>query len=254
MKASTIIYGIIDPYTHELRYVGKSSNIARRKVVHKYDALHTRGPKSKWLSNIYNQGDTPIFVELEAVPLGSSWEEYEMFWIAYAKFLGAELFNRTAGGLGHLFDTLQLLERSGAKQDRYRGELHKQASISEVTAISVVNRLLSGDRPVDIAADLKIEPNIVYFIAEGKTWRHIFTDIELYRAAKQEKRGKVRDKEHARAVRALQRELEALAVLNWHKTGATKTQISKALNKSLSAVSLIVSGKRFKHLSETLSR
>lgn len=93
----THIYGLIDPRTGECRYVGKANNPERRLRDHLRTPFNTH--KYAWLTNLLKAGLRPTIQILEEVQT-SVWQEAECFWIAYMKFMGADLTNSTIGGDG----------------------------------------------------------------------------------------------------------------------------------------------------------
>lgn len=99
----TYIYGLVDPRTQQLRYIGKTVlTPARRLVTHRWQARVTKRKRHvlAWLASLEAEGVVPEIVEIEQVaPLGD-WEEAEQFWIAYFRFIGADLCNLTVGGDG----------------------------------------------------------------------------------------------------------------------------------------------------------
>lgn len=93
-----IVYGLIDPLTNELRYVG----ITKRKLTLRLRE-HLADPymchKWHWIRKLLEKGLVPeIFVieEEETQYL----EDAERFWISYFRFLGCALTNHSGGGLG----------------------------------------------------------------------------------------------------------------------------------------------------------
>jgi len=97
-----IIYGMCDPRTNELRYVGKTINslayrIRRHMtpgVLNRYDTHHTR-----WLRQLRELGLYPKGIIIMELPLYLL-DEAEIFWIAYMRRLGANLTNTAEGGTG----------------------------------------------------------------------------------------------------------------------------------------------------------
>ena len=91
-----IIYGLIDPRTNYLRYIGKTVGTPEGRV-----SGHLKSPTycGRWLRNLASCGLQPGIVILEVAD-EISWSESETFWIAYFKFLGCNLTNRTIGGDG----------------------------------------------------------------------------------------------------------------------------------------------------------
>lgn len=97
---ATTIYGLIDPLTSELRYIGKTSMPVRLR----YNQHVCVGPTAgrthcrKWIAKLLEAGYRPELEILEIVPSENDWEEAERFWISYWKYIGAKLTNLTDGG------------------------------------------------------------------------------------------------------------------------------------------------------------
>lgn len=91
------IYGLVDPYSNCLRYIGKTKNISDRFNLH-LSTARTGGKKHKdrWILGLLNKGTVPTMVILEEVTGKGDIEE--CFWIAFVKTSGAELLNIKEGG------------------------------------------------------------------------------------------------------------------------------------------------------------
>lgn len=100
---STVIYALLDPFSKQPRYVGKTKNLKVRLRQHMNRAAHqTHIASAQWLDGLNLAGVAPIAVILETVE--ADWEAAERFWIASFKAVGNDLLNMTAGGgatLGH---------------------------------------------------------------------------------------------------------------------------------------------------------
>lgn len=97
---TTFIYGLWDPRTLELRYIGKADNPEKRWFSHLSYARHGDGTyKSKWIRQLLEEGLLPCLDVLEEVP-GDRWQEYEMAWIEEAREQGLNLTNTSDGGNG----------------------------------------------------------------------------------------------------------------------------------------------------------
>jgi hypothetical protein len=96
----TKIYGLVDPQTQELRYVGKTvTSLVKRRDAHftgvKRAAKITR--KVAWLLTL--GGARPEVFEIESVG-DQNWKESEKFWLAYYRSIGCDLVNESLGGAG----------------------------------------------------------------------------------------------------------------------------------------------------------
>lgn len=89
------IYGLYDPDTNELRYIGKANNAAKRLKSHIFDR-HLNRPVCRWIKSLIEQGKAPVQRVLETVPQ-SEWESAERRLIAeYRKT--CRLLNLADGG------------------------------------------------------------------------------------------------------------------------------------------------------------
>lgn len=95
-----VIYGLIDPFTNQLRYVGKSKDLCRRKTEY---VRYKKAPKrhvEKWVNSLITKGVVPDIEILEELEDPKKLNELEKFYIAYFKSLGCNLCNHTDGGEG----------------------------------------------------------------------------------------------------------------------------------------------------------
>lgn len=99
----TYIYGLTDPRTMEVRYVGKSNNPKARLAIHLLGTTIERyadNPhKTNWLKSLRSLDLDPILAILEIVPI-EKWQEREIWWIAELRSRGSKLTNATYGGEG----------------------------------------------------------------------------------------------------------------------------------------------------------
>lgn len=101
MGSKFIIYGLIDPLTRQVRYIGKSSSGTERAMAHGQDSrsepnLH----KARWIGSLKDQGLAYDVVILEQLESQADLNGAECDWIASAKRLGWPLTNLTDGGDG----------------------------------------------------------------------------------------------------------------------------------------------------------
>ena len=90
------IYGLIDPVTNQLRYVGKSVNPKSRFRKHIQESKNKQTYKDRWINSILN-GYKPELIIIDEVDL-CNWEFWEKHYISYFKSIGCKLTNTTDGG------------------------------------------------------------------------------------------------------------------------------------------------------------
>ncbi len=94
------IYGLDDPRSGELRYIGKTKNPAHRLYQHVKPAhLHRHTHRSHFITSVVEAGLMPIMRILAWVHV-DEWMAAERFYIAEARRLGYRLVNTTDGGQG----------------------------------------------------------------------------------------------------------------------------------------------------------
>ena len=96
-----LIYGLVDPRTDEVRYIGKSSSGLVRPKRHFFPSvLKEKNYKANWLRNVIAAGHSAPVVVLEELDMEDALNDAECFWIAQGRGLGWPLTNLTAGGEG----------------------------------------------------------------------------------------------------------------------------------------------------------
>lgn len=96
----TYIYGLFDPITDEVRYIGKSNNPIQRLLSHIKDSeVKTYPHVLAWIRGLMRKGEKPILKILECVST-DEWKVAEKEWIANSKESGCNLTNMVPGGLG----------------------------------------------------------------------------------------------------------------------------------------------------------
>lgn len=98
MRGMIYIYALSDPFTYEIRYIGKTVNINSRLASHCNDRESTY--KCNWIRSVIAKGKKPAVIILETLSDSAYWQESEISWIAYALSLGWPLTNSTSGGEG----------------------------------------------------------------------------------------------------------------------------------------------------------
>jgi hypothetical protein len=97
------IYGLVDPRTNFIRYIGKAKDTKRRYAGHLIPSQldqHSHH-RANWLKELLRLGLKPIMEILETVPT-SEWEKAEREWIAMFRNIPGypDLTNTTNGGEG----------------------------------------------------------------------------------------------------------------------------------------------------------
>lgn len=122
----TLIYGLIDPRTNQLRYVGKTvKSEAQRLSTHVWHArfFKRRRYVLAWIKGVLDDGYQPEIFTIETVPVGGDWIEAEKFWIVYFRSIGADLCNLTDGGEGAL-GAKASEARKQQLRDQWAGDAH----------------------------------------------------------------------------------------------------------------------------------
>lgn len=94
-----VIYGLVDPRTEKIRYVGKSRNVNKRYNAHLYESKNTSTHKECWIANLLSNELAPELQIIEEVD-ENTWEERERYWIDHFNIKGNNLTNLTPGGDG----------------------------------------------------------------------------------------------------------------------------------------------------------
>lgn len=89
-KEHTFIYSLVDAFTQEVRYVGKSDNPEQRLLDHLKDTNNSA--KLAWIQSLDVQGHKPKLVILEEVAVAVEFER-ERYWISYYWKQGHNLTN-----------------------------------------------------------------------------------------------------------------------------------------------------------------
>ena len=94
------IYGLFDPRTNHIRYVGKTIDPVGRYHNHlKPSELKHPCHRCNWLKQLLRKRLKPILAVLEITTI-DCWKEAEKSWIAFYKSISADLVNMTKGGEG----------------------------------------------------------------------------------------------------------------------------------------------------------
>lgn len=92
------IYGLVDPETDEIRYIGKSIRPLQRLQNHMNEKSNCH--RSHWLQSLKRRGMEPTLILFEMISGAWPWQHSERHWIAKGRALGWPLTNNTSGGDG----------------------------------------------------------------------------------------------------------------------------------------------------------
>ncbi len=145
-----IIYGLFDPRTGALRYVGKAADPEVRLREHLLRARKGgRVHLDCWLRLLLHEETAPQMQVLERVPEDVAWQDRERFWISYYRERGADLLNLTDGGDGLSGCPLATREKmAAAKRGRVASEAtrakmresHRHRDNTQIRAAAVSRR------------------------------------------------------------------------------------------------------------------
>jgi len=112
------IYGLCDPDTGELRYIGKANNAEARLKSHIRDARRRRTPVYIWMNRLTDKGKRPSLRILQTV-CADEWEQAEREAIATARANGVRLLNLAEGG-DQPFCSREVRSRNGSRTSQTR--------------------------------------------------------------------------------------------------------------------------------------
>ena len=142
---STHIYGLCDPRTGELRYVGKTTQPLKTRLhVHVSHAKNRfRAERARhavnWVKGLLAEELRPEIFVIETIPPYGDWADAEQFWIEYFKSLGSRLCNLRPGGEYSVFgkQSPEWVEKRASKlrgrKGRPQTDEEKQASSRRLT-------------------------------------------------------------------------------------------------------------------------
>lgn len=93
----TYIYGLCEPTTGELRYIGKSVSPNNRFRRHISDVNKYNSYKDRWIRGLISENKKPSMFIIDVVNK-EEWVFWERFYISYFNYLGCRLTNTTGGG------------------------------------------------------------------------------------------------------------------------------------------------------------
>jgi hypothetical protein len=154
------IYGLIDPSTKELRYIGKAQDLFKRLASHLREAFRLTRPVNLWIKKCAIAGELP---EVCVLKITADWEADERKEIAAARAAGCPILNLASGGSvqglkrvapnrpKHIMRVYRMMEQT-IRQARLRGELEHVARLE--TKYGNFKRAVARHRKHGTLADL----------------------------------------------------------------------------------------------------
>ena len=90
------IYALCDPWTGELRYIGKASSPSARLATHIRDSRRSNRPVCAWVAKCLSEGKVPEMIVL--AENCEDWQRKEKHLISRARELGHRILNLADGG------------------------------------------------------------------------------------------------------------------------------------------------------------
>lgn len=150
-KNLVYIYVLVDPFSGQVKYVGKANDPNFRLKEHIRKSKFNKSYKDNWIKNLINRGGLPIIEVIDEVST-DNWGFWETYWIEQFRTWGFKLTNIANGGIGgnlgelvnkkiseskkgfkHSIKTKQILSefRIGKKHKKETIEIFKQTRIGE---------------------------------------------------------------------------------------------------------------------------
>lgn len=129
------IYGLIDPRTKMLRYVGQTNRNSHKRVLQHLRVCQkkTVPPVNAWLRGLLKSGLRPEVIDFEVLPSVELGHEAECFWMEITRSWGCDILNVSSGGQQnrgwhHSSETCERMSQ------RLKGKFHAQLYTAEVRA------------------------------------------------------------------------------------------------------------------------
>ena len=82
MDNNVYIYGLVEPKTNTLRYVGKTTDLDRRLRRHINERFNNNSYKDRWIRKLIDNNEKPEIVLIDFVN-NNDWQYWEKFYISY---------------------------------------------------------------------------------------------------------------------------------------------------------------------------
>ena len=138
------IYGLRDPATEEIRYIGKANNPKARLSNH-LACNDVNRHKNHWIASLKKIGLKPDLIILEETNT-LEWEEREKHWIKYGRDNGWRLTNICEGGSNNLYPVHRIIDRAVLLPFVEENNIEKLYSLSqeEIDALAIETLTMSS--------------------------------------------------------------------------------------------------------------
>lgn len=139
---SYYVYGLFDPKTEELRYVGVTYRPHKRLMNHIHSSKKATTHKDHWILSLKKQQLKPLMYVFEIVNKKDV-QEIEQFYICYFRSIGCRLTNATIGGDGLESPTQEVREKIRASQIGKKKNSHFSPEERQRRSVQAKNRIFS---------------------------------------------------------------------------------------------------------------
>lgn len=147
---NSFVYGLVDPQSLEVRYLGKTTAGLKRPLSHgRPSSIRLDFPVHRWISSLRRRcSDFAVVILEHGAPL--ELDDLERFWISQGRGLGWRLLNVTSGGEGTPGRSPSPIHRERVA-DALRGHTVSPESRRKMAAAKMGNRNRQGKTFTDEA-------------------------------------------------------------------------------------------------------
>lgn len=135
------IYGLLDPISNKIRYVGQTDNLTQRLQQHLQDTSNT--PKVEWIKALKSTNTPPKMIVLSEVKDGENAHEIEYRWIYFGRQNGWPLTNTVAMKTQEYYSLQGYFERLIVEMEKPEGLPEKRYSWEDIKE-SLVKLFVQG--------------------------------------------------------------------------------------------------------------
>ena len=143
LRKENVIYGLIDPNTKEIRYIGKTNNYKRRLLAHHSPSrLKLNTHHNNWIKSLININQKAEIMIIESYDNYEELNQAEIDMIAYLRFIGCKLTNGTLGGDGryafnHSEETKKKMSSSAVGKNKGK---YIQSNLRKICQLHILDR------------------------------------------------------------------------------------------------------------------